>query len=346
LGSGGFGYPYSLGVGQAFFALPSATVKDAFEHTIKRLELDPTRLRQAEQHFGTIKSLIEEALPGSRVDPIGSFGHGTMIRPANVGKVDADFGDDWEHAYTPIDIDAIVVLGSSIPQAEPGRMVTVDDLLSDVRKALVSDLTYKQMQPRRDRPAITLTFSDEFSVELVPALIDMTNMQVAQRAHPVYLVASEEGGWKWADYDHDSAYLLTLNRSVGGWLLPAIRLCKGFVRSRGLPFSSFHVTLICATFLPGFVQDCTVSGIALDYRHLLWSFLKTLPTILRSPLLLPGSLTPSYRMAEEDAKKAQQPCTLYANAVDSLLSAPDSDSGIKLWRQFYGHPFPSPQAIK
>lgn len=133
-----------------------STVAEAFNELLKRIELNPARVTLASQRYNAIKTTIEGALPGKTVSQIGSFQRKTKIRPAGLGDA--------------LDIDAVVSFGRFYKYAGVGESgTTPSNALEIIRRALVSNETYRVMTPEKDHPVVTLQYADDMKIELTPA---------------------------------------------------------------------------------------------------------------------------------------------------------------------------------
>ncbi len=183
-----------------------STVNNGFMELIKRIELNDSRIKLASQHYNAVKERIETTLPGKTVSQIGSFQRKTKIRPIK----DSD----------PLDVDLIVCFGDAYRYADLGKGTTPQQALESVRKALVSDGTYKIMAPKSDAPVVVLEYSDGFLVELTPCFRDLTGKYPRQGGPACYIVGTSGGSWLPADYDLMRAlYPLLINLMRRNYLL-------------------------------------------------------------------------------------------------------------------------------
>jgi hypothetical protein len=124
--------------------------------------LNPTRVQLASQRYNAIKQVIEQELPGKTVTQIGSFQRKTKIRPLDMSD--------------KLDIDLLVKFKTvtSLWSEFFGLWGTPGGTLKEIQKVLIADQTYRIMRPKPDAPTVLLTYADQFTFEIVPALVDKT----------------------------------------------------------------------------------------------------------------------------------------------------------------------------
>jgi len=318
-------------------AAPMSTTA-AFAELLRRIELNPDRVKEASQHYWTVKDWIESTLPGSLVKQVGSFQRHSKIRPASLSRLQLFLAGHED--YTPIDMDALVCVGNATTWAPPYQGIMPSDILGLVRRALDSHGTYK-MKAEIDSPTVTLSYANEFKIELIPCFRDWTSLEAKLLSPPRYLVASEFGGWKLADYEYDAQYITSINQSLNGRLIPGIKIVKAFIRNYGLPIKSFHVEIICATMVTELLQSLEQAQLSWDYRHFFVTFLMVLPVVLRQPLALPGSFSPPQQIAPENAERLLYALKTCTDLCLKLCALPDSQDSLDAWRVLIGYPFPS-----
>lgn len=315
------------------------SIAAAFDTFVHRIELNPDRVKEASQHYRTIKDWIESRLPGTLVKQVGSFQRNSKIRPVSVIRLFPLLSSSDD--YTAIDMDAIVCFGNATTWVPSHQGTMPTDVLALVRRALNSHGTYKLMEPTVDSPTVVLSYANEFKIELIPCFRDWTSLDAMQLSPPRYLVASEFGGWKLADYDYDAQYITNVNRRLSGRLVPGIKVVKAFVRNRALPIKSFHIEIICATAVADILQALELRYLTWDYRHFLVAFLIALPGAVQGPIALPGSYSPPQQVHPADMEPFLSAVNLYADAGLKLCGFPDSRETLDAWRLLVGHPFPS-----
>jgi hypothetical protein len=308
------------------------TVAAGFRELLTRVELNATRINSASQRYNAVKQRVESALPGKEVSQIGSFQRKTKIRPANE--------DD------PLDIDLIVSFGEAHRYAAPGEQGTTPaSALETVRRALVSDGTYKLMDPKPDAPTVVLEYSDGFIVELAPCFKDLTGQHPRPGGPACYIVGTSAGGWVPADYDYDAAFISGANQlpAVAQALVPSIKMVKQFLRGQNIELKSFHVEILCALTVPQSVAGWNQQNLRWGYQHVLAQFLSQAPALLNGPVAIPGSCSPAVDSGLS-AYRLQQIGQYLAKCGEcacGICKVTDEGQALDLWRQFYGDPFPA-----
>lgn len=266
----------------------SFSLNSLFSELLTRLELNPTRVRLASERYAGLKAQIETNLPVT-VKQIGSFQRNTKIRPSA----------ESNH----IDVDVLVSFGTTKRVVSGGSGMTPAIALSRVRSAITTNGIYDSMRPQTDAPTVIVDYSDDFTFELVPAFEflahNRTLLTIATRPNH-YVVAGGNGSWLVADYDFDAKTITSLNqsKSVGGILVPFIKIAKGFFRSIGLstisggPVKSFHLEILASEFIPRAIQTWNSQNLQFHYGHLLAQFLQEASSVIDLPAQLPGSVSP------------------------------------------------------
>lgn len=306
------------------------TLNQAFREYMSRIELNPTRVELASQRYNSVKARIELALPGHQVKQIGSFQRNTKIRPSDLSD--------------RLDIDVLVIRGPAYWIASPGGYgITPHMALSELREALVSDGTYRVMNPRTDAPTVVLEYADGFAMEFVPAFADKTGLHPHGPGEPdCYLVGTSGGNWVAADYDYDAMIISRLNALCDRELVPAIKMIKAFLRTYGAPLKSFHIEVLCALTLPNAIAAWRTNGWRWGYHHLLAYFLSNAHRYLNSPIRLPGSYSAP---VDSDLNTSQlREIGAFLSRLGEwawwLCERGDVPEGLSGWREFMGHPFP------
>ncbi len=334
-------FPASQSWHPAALVPSSKIVAEGFVETLRRIELDRTRVKLATQHYNSIKNLIEERLPNSQVRQIGSFQRHTKIRPVSV--VDSPGFDCTPPSaeFSPIDIDALVCLGDACSLAQPGCGLFPVDALQLVRSVLCSHKQYRLMEPKQDSPVVVLTYSDEFSVELAPCFRNRVSAGSWFRDPPSYLVGAGEMTWQKADYDFDSAYITSKNQQCKGRLIPCIKLIKAFLRNKRVPLKSFHVEILCTWVLSAWIEVLDQSNIHWSYDHAFAFFLRVVPFFLNQPACFQGSMSPPLQLTEAAVSTIDTTIENFARLAEKLGKLSGYPDELSLWKEFFGPPFPS-----
>jgi Second Messenger Oligonucleotide or Dinucleotide Synthetase domain len=314
--------------------MPFATVADAFNDLLKRIELNPARVTLASQRYNAVKTTIEGALPGKTVSQIGSFRRKTRIRPVDLGDA--------------LDIDAVVSFGRFSKYAGTGESgTTPSNALEIVRRALISNQTYRVMTPVKDHPVVTLDYADNMKIELIPAFVDGTGTH----PHPgtsidCYVIGTVSGNWELADYDYDAAMISSLNGITKQRLVPTAKIVKAYFRNVEMPLKSFHTELLVATIVPSIIADWDAKNYSYGsygYEFILAQFLRRASQMLTNPVQLDGSFTPPVNSNLTQLRLAGLGTFLSGCADEAwrLAQLKDKTQALQGWRTFFGEPFPA-----
>jgi len=310
-------------------------VKEAFVTTLSRIELNPTRVQLASQRYNAIKQVIEQALPGKTVTQIGSFQRKTKIRPLDLSD--------------KLDIDLLVKFKTANWSlfGMPGVWETPESALDKIQRVLVADQSYRIMRPKPDAPTVSLTYADQFTFEIVPALVDRTGRYNHRPGEPdCYLVGLKRDTWSPADYDYEAAYISSLNKQTGGRLVPSIKLVKVFLRGHGLspdPLKSFHIEILCTRIIPPIIASWEAYGLNWGYHQVLAYFLCNVGSQLASPVALPNSYSPPIQvnLSPADVQVLKSRVDQLGQSAQKLCRLKDTPDTLKRWREFFGGPFPA-----
>lgn len=311
--------------------LGGLTVEDGFAEMLSRIELNDTRVALASQRYQAVKTTIETALPGKTVKQIGSFQKKSKIRPQDLSDA--------------LDLDALVVFHAFTAFAGPGeRGTTPSDTLQIVRKALVSNDTYRVMDPQQDSPVVVLQYADGFKMELVPAFIDKTgNRNHASSTTACYIVPSANGNWLPADYDYDAEFITAANKRADGQLVPMIKLMKSFFRSSDVKVKPFKIEIMAALTIPGFVAEWQARNYTWGYQHLTAAFLGEASNRITQDAQIPGSFSPALKANLGIGEFLTWPGFLKGRSDEAwrLCKLKNDSAAIIGWRKFFGDTFPA-----
>lgn len=302
------------------------TVAEAFDLFLKRIELDPTRVELASRRYQSVKETLERAAYGMSVRQIGSFQRKTKIRPADLGD--------------KLDLDILACLGSV--RGTPS--IRTFDALATVRRALVSNETYKVMEPTQDAPVIVLRYRDNFTIEIVAAYADESGQRWRPGGPPCYYAARRDG-WQPADYEYDAKVVSDLNQGpqTNQKLVPAIKMMKAFLRAKDVPLHSFHAEILVAGALPDVLALPLARFLRLGLEHILAGLLQKMSETVVQPARLPGS----YSLPETSAQSAYALAEIgshlarLANRAWEICRIANTTDQIREWRAFIGSLFPA-----
>lgn len=302
----------------------SITTAQALDHFRASLELDPSYAKVIQQRHQAVRAAIEAVLPGTTTHLVGSLQRRTRIDPAR--------------GLAGFDIDILVERGSFSRWTSSGG-TSPDTALNDLHRALRSVHQYARMDPEADAPVVTLDYSDNSKVELIPAYRDeFSDSEPRGRAFWV----PKGGRWVRADYDYDAAYVSAANRAMNGLLIPTIKVAKAWRRRAGLTASGYAVEVSVADSLRVLFGGSYGSLTLVDtVRFALKGFQTDL--IRGQAMTFPESLSEPVKMS----------APLLANAVDrykvdrdvSALHSidPADDRAPAVWGRVFGPPFPGAQ---
>ena len=306
-------------------SISKSTVHRGFEDCLSRIELNTTRVKEASQHYNAVKSWLESKLSVT-VRQVGSFQRSTKIRPIVE-----------EGAIEPIDIDAIVCFGDAYAFVDGG--ITCSMALQWVNDSLTSNTTYGLLKPEIDNPVVTLSYKNEFYIELIPCYRNRIGAANSSREPASYLVANGDGLWEEADYDFDSEFITAANKRAGKKLVPAIKLVKRFIRNNGIPLKSFQIEVLCALILGPFFEGAAQNQQNWEWQDSLYLFMKMAPAVLDANPTLPGSK--SICQPTSNLVSTQRQLIEWAGVFDELRDLPDTKERYDIYRKVYGAPYPA-----
>ena len=308
----------------------SQTAKTAFDQLLRRIELNPTRVKDASTRYLAVKQVIESALPGKTMKQIGFFQRKTKLRPVDLSDA--------------LDLDTIVDFGETGPIRPYGGGGTTPQMAIEVvRRALVSNETYRVMAPVPDSPVVVLEYADKLKIEIAPVFTDKTGARAHREGLPsAYLVPGKYGQWDPADYDYDALYISAMNEKAKGALVPTIKIAKAFLRNRTL-LKSFHIEILAGLTVPDMVAHWESSNTPWGYPQLFAAFLGLASERLMNRVSLPGSYSPPV-----DSDLALMPSLMlgtmmrqWSEQAWQICNITEDARALAEWRRFYGEPFPA-----
>lgn len=191
---------------------------------------------------------------------------------------------------------------------------------------------YPQTDIRRDRNCITMKLS-EFRLDVVPAFKNSGgDYQVPD---------SIAKSWLWTNPKTFAAKVTAVNKTMGGSLVPLIKMVKGWNREVGWPIRSFHLECMMLNRYSTYTQGYT-------YSSMLRYWFEDLPSYLQGATYDPvrGQRVDGY--LDNAAQKTRRQIALdKANAAQALakeahaLENSDVVASIKKWKALLGDFFPS-----
>lgn len=305
---------------------PRSMVHRGFELCLSRIELDPTRVTEAKQHYNAVKDWLESRMSVT-VRRVGSFQRHTKIRPTVENGV-----------VSSIDIDAVVCFGDVTYFTNYGG-TSASSALEQVRHALVQNRTYQLLEPEIDHPVVTLSYANEFFLELIPCFKNRMPPDNTYRDPASYYVTNSAGGWELADYDYDSQYISGANKECDGKLVPAIKLLKRFCRNRKIGLKSFQIEVLAALLLKPYFKVAPQNFPDWEWQDVLIFFLEVAPALMDNSPSIPGSQTAHIPIANHEFVKSQ--LKEWSEILQEANKMTDSEEKLKAFRMVYGAPFPS-----
>ncbi|MBT5807818.1 hypothetical protein HOI18_00915 [Candidatus Uhrbacteria bacterium] len=305
------------------------TINDAFSTYLSRLELNKSFQDAVSTHHQAVRSKIAGQLPTAKTILIGSLQRKTRIQPREEDE---------------FDIDILLVMGRFTGWASGSGGITPHDAMTSGKQAL-SKSRYENMGLKVDHPVIGFKYADSIGVEIVPAYEDHigqdslgNNVLPAGRG---YWVASKEGVWVHADYDHDAAVITAHNNASDLHLVPMIKLLKSLKRQYFPQMDSFHLEILAATWMPAIISENKKRGIPITYPSLLQDFFGFTKNSLTSPVSFASSNTPEQSLGTASASKSSQTFTEIHRLIASANSRTSQTAQIEFWLELFGKPFPS-----
>lgn len=208
------------------------TINQAFTKLGSNLEITAIQSSTVSTRQANVRNAIESSFSIEESFLSGSYSRACMISPLSKSDIDIFFvlGEDHHLYFT---------------ENKPAK------LLNDIRAVLLK--TYpKTPSISRNGQAVTISFTD-FKVDVVPCFY---------RSGGGYLIPNTYWGPNWIATDpksHNSIYTQA-NRNHSGNFKPFVKMLKGWNRSNGNFFESFHLEeLARKVFLYNGIQNYPVA---------------------------------------------------------------------------------------
>lgn len=200
-----------------------ASVSDAFQSLLKRIQPTGGELQAAGKHFETIRTRLETVFTVKKFFAAGSFSRETFIR----GRSD-------------VDVFAQVTLDEIRWGSERKSSFTV---LDNFRKQIEARLPNTRVG--RDVHAIVVEFND-MDMDVVPAA--WAGFSTLHK-RPLYLIPDGNGGWMESNPEIHNTYIESKNQESRGKLRAVAQLFKFWrsCRKPAIPISSFHIEMVLAS---------------------------------------------------------------------------------------------------
>jgi hypothetical protein len=202
----------------------ASTVIKALDGLRQNLELTPTEL---EKVIARKDNLIENLLETLNIDEdtvflSGSYDRMTRIRPLNDIDVFVVLHDDEKAKYRNIENGA-------------------SKLLTKIKDQVKSIADYSRSDVKVDGQAVTLTYSDGFGFDIVPAFVSGSK----------YEIPHSPNAWTTADPKGQKTHLSDKNAQLDGRLVPLVKMIKQWNVNHERPVnSSYYLELLCNQSFP------------------------------------------------------------------------------------------------
>ncbi len=201
----------------------ATTVLQAFQELKQRLEITDLQTSTVASRQKSVREVLNGGLTVLDDFLTGSYSRQTMIAPLNEADIDifAVLDSKYFHRYN---------------QGQNGGQAGLLDL---VKRALQKTYT-RTPDISRNGQAVTIRFSD-FSVDVVPGF---------NRSGGGYLIPNSlKSSWLSTDPKMHVELLSSANKKQSGNLVPLIKMIKGWNKSHGDYFRSFHLEVLAMSVL-------------------------------------------------------------------------------------------------
>ena len=234
----------------------------------------------------------------------------------------------WSAIHGISDLDMIY----EIPGSEFERIDNLEGnkqshFLQEVKRAILD--RYPSTDIRADGQVVSCTFSDQLTVELIPAFYDS-----ADKSHK-YGDTNSGGSWRLCYPRKELSATQVMNDDTGGSYRRVCRMLRAWRNKHGAPMSGILLDTVVYAFFkehPGYV-NVSYS----NYPRLLldvFTYLANAPE--KETWTAPGSSSPVSTTGkfQRKAKKAAKHCH------DATLEADNLKKQIRIWRDLFGSTFP------
>lgn len=301
---------------------------DHFEKLKSNLELDPAFADSISTRHNAIRAYLQNNLPLFKDSKlIGSLQRKTRIHPGPNKK---------------FDIDIMVVMGEFHGWVGTGG-VSPQRALNALHATVTDSTRYGNMNPVQDPPTVTLTYSDNIEVQLVPAYIDMIGHDpsgniLGPKGRGYWIV--KNGQWEMADYDHEAEYISEKNKDSAGHLVPTIKVLKAIKREYFPELDSFPLEIIAADTVPVSVIVKQVHKEPIYTHDLILEFFDDARSRLANPIQIPGSKSPAIHLNPGVATTLDKRFQIIADHIRWANQLSTQGDQIEAWRKLCGDYFP------
>jgi hypothetical protein len=300
---------------------------EAFQKLKSNLELNERFDEVIQQKHNAVRSVIENNLPNTNTELIGSLQRKTRIQP----RPEDDF-----------DIDILVILGEFAKWVPTGG-ITPQDAIRSVYYGIGQSERYSSMDPHIDEPTVTFEYKKgDVKVELVPAYIDKIGYYPDGKTPTVvgrgYWVP-KSGRWELADYDYEAEHITKMNETSEDYLIPTVKMLKAIKRKFFPDMSSFYLEILASQIIPAIVIWWKREGYQADYPMLITNFFSIAKDKLQLPIKMEGSCSPYISL---DFSKQGQVIQIFNELNNYLtwLTSQADNKKIEGWREIFGDSMP------
>jgi hypothetical protein len=288
------------------------------------VNLNQTRLNLLSQRIASIEAFLAGdevfALHMTEVVPQGSFALGTIIKPVGTKDFDADI---------LVPINEVEGWGAA-------------DYIQKLYEAFGRSPVYKSMRSRKKR-CVTIDYSGDFHVDVVPYVTRSGETYVANRATDTFERAAP---------DDFTAWFEAKDRVTHGNLVKVVRLLK-YLRDHKGRYVVPSVTLAAAV---ASVVDEHVGQDDVDAYRTTAGTLRAVSDALVD-LMVSSPVSPPYiadpgtgrnladRWKPANYQTFRDRFSVYAATIAGACDETDHDASIQIWRSLFGDSFGSSQAL-
>ena len=276
------------------------------------VNLNQSRIDTLEQRIGSIKTLLKDNYPGYRkTEKQGSYAMGTIIKPVqNHNEFDAD----------------ILIYLKKDEDKEPA------DFINDLYKFFKDNKNYENIVKKKTR-CITLDYSGDFHLDLVPCIEDNGDVSICNRETNEFEKTDGTGYGQW---------LSEKTAFTNGELKRVTRLLK-YLRDHKGNFSAKSILL--TTLLGNCIDDIPESDFT-DTPSALLSIMKTLHQFLNAHPVMPIIENPvlpgeNFNRHWDQSKydNFRDKVKIYYERIKDAYEDEDHNSSIRKWRKVFGDKF-------
>ncbi len=291
----------------------ATTIAQAFLKLKGNLEITGLQTATVSTRQQSVRKVMEAGLTVQDSFLTGSYSRGTMIAPLKEADIDILFLLDpkYFHNYS---------------NGENGGQAGLLDLVKRVLRR-----TYTRTPDiSRNGQAVTIRF-DDFTVDVVPGFT---------RQGGGYLIPNSTAqSWISTDPKKHVELMAAANEAHGGDLVPLVKMIKGWNRTSGKYFNSFHLEVLALQILQGITISNFSSGVRFYFDKA-----RTLVTQQNLDPAGYGGDVGGYLNTQEKIQEATVKLQrAYDRAIkaDGLARNGNIAEAMEIWRLVFGEYFPT-----